>query len=272
MTVFYAAEIVGKAGIYAFRRGLSELKKKCGIDFVVANADGATSGGGLGRRHAACLHKLGANALTLGDFSFYKKDLTQNLDKLPFVIRPYNLVPDAPGHGARVYDLNAGNGNRIAVAQLLGQVGFSKLHAENPYEAVLSLLENLRMETPYIILDFHTLATAEKKTLFALIDGHCSAAIGSHTRIQTADNRVLSGGTACITCAGRTGSQISVGGLAPEIAIRAYLTGIPSWQKEAETAPALQGVLVDIASDCKALSIERINIPIELQKTTEDMA
>lgn len=259
MTVFYAAEIVGKAGICAFHGGLSELKKKRGIDFVVANADGATAGGGLGRGHAAYLRKLGANAITLGDFSFYKKDLTQNLDKLPFVIRPHNLLPDAPGYGARIFD--TGNGTRVAVTQLLGQVGFSKLHADNPYHAVLPLLEKLRVETPYILLDFHALATAEKKTLFALADGHCSAAIGSHTRVQTADNRVLPGGTACITCAGRTGSQISVGGLVPEIAIRAYLTGIPAWQKEAETAPALQGVLVDIAPDGKARSIERISLP-----------
>ncbi|MDR0637843.1 MAG: YmdB family metallophosphoesterase [Spirochaetaceae bacterium] len=259
MTVFYAAEIVGKAGICAFRRGLSKLKKTHSIDFVVANADGATAGGGLGREHAAYLHKLGANAITLGDFSFYKKDLAQNLDKLPFVIRPYNLVPDAPGHGARIFD--AGNGTRVAVAQLLGQVGFAKLHAENPYQAVLPLLDKLHIETPYILLDFHALATAEKKTLFALADGHCSAAIGSHTRVQTADNRILPGGTACIACAGRTGSQISVGGLIPEIAIRAYLTGIPAWQKEAETAPALQGVLVDIADDGKARSIERISLP-----------
>ncbi|MDR1470820.1 MAG: YmdB family metallophosphoesterase [Spirochaetaceae bacterium] len=257
MTVFYAAEIVGKAGIYAFRRGLSALKKTRAIDFVVANADGATAGGGLGREHAAYLHKLGANAITLGDFSFYKKDLTGNLDKLPFVIRPYNLVPDAPGCGARIFD--AGGGMRIAVVQLLGQVGFAKLHGENPYQAALPLLEKLRAETPFLLLDFHALATAEKKTLFALVDGHCSAAIGSHTRVQTTDNRVLPGGTACITCAGLTGSQISVGGLVPEIVIRAYVTGIPAWQKEAETAPALQGVLVDIADNGKARSIERVS-------------
>jgi metallophosphoesterase (TIGR00282 family) len=260
VTVFYAAEIVGKAGIGAFRRGLSELKETRAIDFVVANADGATAGGGLGRGHAAYLHKLGANAITLGDFSFYKKDLTQNLDKLSFVVRPHNLVPAAPGCGARIF--GAGDGTQIAVAQLLGQAGFSKLHAENPYEAILPLLEKLRGETPFVLLDIHALATAEKKTLFALVDGHCSAAIGSHTRVQTTDNRILRGGTACITCAGRTGSLVSVGGLIPETAIRAYRTGIPAWHKEAETAPALQGVLVDIACDGKARSIERVTLPL----------
>jgi calcineurin-like phosphoesterase len=148
------------------------------------------------------------------------------------------------------------------VVQLLGQVGFAKLHAENPYEIALPLLEKLRRETPFVLMDFHALATAEKKTLFALVDGHCSAVIGSHTRVQTSDNRVLPGGTACITDAGRTGSLLSVGGLVPDIAVREYLTGIPAWQKEAETDFTLQGVLVDIGNDGKARSIERISLPL----------
>jgi metallophosphoesterase (TIGR00282 family) len=260
MTVFYGAEIVGKAGIVAFRRGLSALRKQYKIDFVVANADGATAGGGLGRGHAAYLHKLGADAITLGDFSFYKKDLTQNLDKLPFVIRPYNLVSDAPGRGARVF--NTQSGMRVAVVQLLGQSGFTKLHGENPYQQAVPLLKKLREETPYVLLDFHALATAEKNTMFALVDGLCSAAVGSHTRVQTTDNRVLRGGTACITDAGRTGSRISVGGLVPEIAVREYLTGIPAWQKEAETDCALQGVLIEIGKDGRATRIDRVDMPV----------
>jgi metallophosphoesterase (TIGR00282 family) len=259
MTIFYAAEIVGKAGILAFRRGLSVLRKQYTIDFVVANADGATGGGGLGRGHAAYLHKLGADAITLGDFSFYKKDLTQNLDKLPFVIRPYNLVIEAPGRGARVF--GAGSGRQVAVVQLIGQVGFAKLHGENPYQQTIPLLEKLRRETPYVFLDFHALATAEKKTLFALVDGYCSAAIGSHTRVQTTDSRVLRGGTACITDAGRTGCRTSVGGLVPEIAVREYLTGIPAWQKEAETDCSLQGVLVEIGENGNASRIDRVDMP-----------
>jgi metallophosphoesterase (TIGR00282 family) len=258
MTVFYAAELVGKAGILAFRKGLSALKEQYRIDFVIANADGATSGGGLGRGHAAYLHKLGANVITLGDFSFYKKDLTQNLDKLPFIIRPYNLVFEAPGRGTRVFD--AGSGKRVAIAQFLGQSGFFKLHGENPYQLAVPVLEKLRRETPYVLLDFHALATAEKKTLFALVDGHCSAAIGSHTRVQTTDNRILRGGTACITDAGRTGCRTSVGGLVPEIAVREYLTGIPAWQKEAETDCALQGVLIEIGEDGLATRIDRVDL------------
>jgi metallophosphoesterase (TIGR00282 family) len=256
MTLFYAAEIVGKAGIAAFRKGITTLRKKYEIDFIVANADGATAGGGLGRTDAAYLHKHGANAITLGDFSFYKKDLTQNLDKIPFVIRPYNLVADAPGRGSRIFHL--ADGMQVAVVQLLGQVGFSKLHAENPYQIALPMLEKLRRETPYVLLDFHALATAEKKTLFALVDGHCSAAIGSHTRVQTTDAAILPKGTACITDAGRTGSQLSVGGLLPEIAVREYQTGIPAWQKEAEAETALQGLLVGIDRDGQATWTKRI--------------
>ena len=103
MKILYVAEIVGKAGVYAFKKALPELKRSHPWDFLVACADGTTGGNGLGRNHAAYLSKLGANVLTLGECCFYKKDLTENLEKLPYVLRPDNLNPEAPGFGARVY-------------------------------------------------------------------------------------------------------------------------------------------------------------------------
>jgi metallophosphoesterase (TIGR00282 family) len=259
MIFFYAAEIVGKAGIAAFRKGLPALKKRYRIDAVVVNADGATTENGLGLGHAGHIRKLGADVITLGDFSFYKKDLTQNMSKAPFVIRPYNLIPEAPGRGFRVF--SAGDG-KAAVVQLLGQTGFSKLHAESPYRLIIPLLETLRQKTPHILIDFHALATAEKKTLFAMVDGLCSAVIGSHTRVQTADEQIGPGGTAYITDAGRTGSHVSVAGFAPEPAIASYLTGIPARPQEAGTALALQGIRVETARDGRALSITRITEPV----------
>ncbi|MCL1930911.1 MAG: YmdB family metallophosphoesterase, partial [Treponema sp.] len=101
MKVLYIAEIVGKAGVYAFKKALPQLKNRYPWDFLIACADGATGGGGLGRNHAAYLHKLGANALTTGECCFYKKDLTENLEKMPYVLRPDNLNPGAPGCGSR---------------------------------------------------------------------------------------------------------------------------------------------------------------------------
>jgi metallophosphoesterase (TIGR00282 family) len=264
MKVLYIAEIVGKAGQHALKKGLIALRKRLAFDFVIACADGATGGNGLGRNHAAYFHKLGVNVLTTGECCFYKKDLVENMAKIPYVLRPDNFNPEAPGQGSRIY--RVGN-DKIAVAVLLGQSGFSRMHGNSP--ALPVLLERFRQETPYIVLDFHAQATAEKRTLFFAAAGLCSAVIGSHTRVQTADETVLSGGTAVITDAGRTGSTDSVGGSDTASRIQEYLTGIPNWTKDAWAAPELQGVLIDIGPNGKATSIARIREPVQPMQPAE---
>jgi metallophosphoesterase (TIGR00282 family) len=266
MTILYAAEIVGKAGVYAFKNGLAALKQKYAIDFVIACADGATGGNGLGRNHAAYLHKLGADVLTTGECCFYKKDLVENIGHIPYVLRPFNLVPGAPGIGSRIFKSEQG---KIAVAVLLGQSGYGKLHGDNPYYALPPLLERLRQETPLVIVDFHAGATAEKQTLFAMAAGHCSAVIGSHNRVQTADERILPGGTAVITDAGRTGSLNSVGGTDKIERITEYLTGIPDKTLDAWEQPEFQGVLMELDKAGKALSVQRIRHPLPEHKKPE---
>ena len=260
MKILYVAEIVGKAGVYTFKKALNELKARCPWDFLVICADSATGGNGLGRSHAAYLQKLGANVITLGDCCFYKKDLTENLDKSPYILRPDNLSSDAPGIGSKVFKVGS---EKVAVAVLLGQNGFNRIHANNPLNRLSFLAEHLKRYTPYVIVDFHAQASAEKKTLFYAADGLCSAVIGSHIKVQTTDETILQGGTACITDAGRTGSQQSVGGCEINSRIKEYLTGIPDWTKEAWDALELQGVYLDIGKDGKALSIERVRIAVE---------
>jgi metallophosphoesterase (TIGR00282 family) len=259
MKILYIAELVGKAGVYAYKKLLPELKKELNPDFIVACADGATGGGGLGRNHAAYIHKLGAQALTLGECCFYKKDLTENLEKIPYVLRPDNLNIEAPGLGSRVFKTS---GSKIALAVLLGQSGFTKLHSNNPFSGLPALLERLRQETPFVIIDFHAQATGEKHTFFAMADGGCSAVIGSHCRVQTADQRILPGGTAVITDAGRTGSIDSAWGSDPSSQIKEYLSGIPDWTRDAWAKPELQGVLLDLEDNGKARCIERIRRPV----------
>ncbi|MCL2184572.1 MAG: YmdB family metallophosphoesterase [Treponema sp.] len=264
MKILYIAELVGKAGVFTFKKALPELKSRYKWDFLIVNANGATGGNGLGRSHAAYIHKLGANVITLGDCCFYKKDLTENLDKIRFVLRPENLNPESPGFGSFIY--KAGNtGEKIAALTLMGQNGFNRLHANNPFSILPSLLERLRKQTPYIIIDFHAQASAEKKTLFYAADGLCSAVIGSHTRVQTADETILPGGTAVISDAGRTGSFQSVGGCDIHSRIKEYLTGIPDWTKDAWDELEVQGVYLDIGKDGKATSIERVRIGVTKQ-------
>jgi len=268
MKILYVAELVGKTGVYAFKKALNELKTRISWDFMIVCADGATGGNGLGRSHAAYIHKLGANAITLGECCFYKKDLTENLEKTPYVLRPENLNPEAPGIGYKFFKAGSGqygdnSGEKIAVAVLMGQNGFNRLHINSPFTALPCLLEKLRKQTRYVIIDFHAQATAEKKTLFYTADGFCSAIIGSHTRVQTADETILNGGTAVISDAGRTGSFQSVGGCEISSRINEYLTGIPDWTKDAWEAPELQGVYLELAKDGMAVSIERIRVPVQ---------
>ena len=176
------------------------------------------------------------------------------------MLRPENLNPEAPGIGSKIF--RTADGKKIAVAVLMGQNGFKRLHANSPFATLPVLLERLKKQTPYVIVDFHAQASAEKKTLFYAADGHCSAVIGSHTRVQTADETILTGGTAIITDAGRTGSRESVGGCEINSRIKEYLTGIPDWTKDAWEAPELQGVYMELGADGKALSIERVRVPV----------
>jgi metallophosphoesterase (TIGR00282 family) len=269
MNILYVAELVGKAGIYALKKGLPILKNRYSWDFLILNANGATGGSGLGRNHAAYLRKLGANVLTTGECCFYKKDLTENLEKIPYVLRPENLNSEAPGFGSRIYKTENG---KIAVAVLLGQSGFTRLHGNNPFALLPSLLERLRQETPYVVVDFHAEATAEKRTLFYAADGRCSAVIGSHSRVQTADEAVLPGGAAVITDAGRTGSIQSVGGCDVKSRIQEYLSGIPDWTRDAAAQPEIQGVFIELGRDGKARSIERFRESLPAYQTAADPA
>jgi metallophosphoesterase (TIGR00282 family) len=259
MRILYIAELVGKAGIFALKNALNELQKSLSWDFLIVCGDGATGGNGLGRSHAAYIQKLGANVVTLGECCFYKKDLTENMEKMPFVLRPANLNSTAPGIGSRIFKIDNG---KIAVAVLLGQNGFNRLHANNPFTILPDILERLKKQTPFIIIDIHAQASAEKKTIFFTAAGHCSAVIGSHTRVQTADETILNG-TAVISDAGRTGSIQSVGGCEVNSRIKEYLSGIPDWTKEAWDTLEMQGVFLELGKDGKALSIERIRVPVQ---------
>jgi calcineurin-like phosphoesterase len=220
----------------------------------------------LGRNHAAYIRKLGADVITTGDYCFYKKDLVENWEKLPYVLRPANLgsTTDVPGAGWRVF--KAGD-KRAAVLVLLGS-NFNRMRGNNPFAGLPGLLEKLRAETPHVIVDFHAWASGEKRTLFAAAAGSCSAVIGSHNRVQTADEEILSG-TAVICDAGRTGSAESVGGTDISERIGEYLTGIPDWTKDAWDKCELQGVFVETDEKGRAQAIERIRIPVEAPKAAD---
>ncbi len=256
--VLFIGEIVGKSGVWVVKELLPKVRQEKRIDFVIADGEGATGGFGIGRNHAVYLHKLGIDAITTGECSYYKKDIVEHFNRAPYMIRPANYPPRNPGRGFMIYEKN---GRKIAVISLLGVAGFKRVHLKNPFSLLPKLLESIKPDTNAILLDFHAVTTAEKATMFAMVDGKLSAVIGTHTKALTADEHVMPGGTAVITDAGRTGSLASVAGLDPEIEIRKLTTLVHEYSKEAWAQLEMQGVIVEIGEDGKALSIEGLREP-----------
>lgn len=257
--ILFIGEIVGKPGVLCVKSLLPSLKEEKNVDFVIANGEGATGGFGLGKNHSIYLHKLGIDVITLGEKGYYKVDLVPHLAKCPYILRPANYPAGNPGRGYRVF--NKGE-KKIGVINLLGQSGFTRVHLSNPFSYLPEIASRLSQETKVIVMEFHAATTAEKYTMFHFANGKIAAVIGSHSKVITADERILSGGTAVICDTGRTGSSNSVGGLDIEIETRKMLTQIPERSKDAWDRPELQGVLVEADEETgKAVSIERIQRP-----------
>ena len=267
--VLFIGEIVGKSGVFCVKKLLPKLKEEYALDFVIAASEGATGGFGIGKTHSIYLRKLGIDVLTSGEKIFFKKDIVEHLPKAPWHLRPINFPYNCPGRGWRIYTVGD---KKIAVINILGNSGFTRTHLNNPFLILPELAAKAKAETPIVIVDFHASTTAEKKTMFYMMDGKVSAVIGTHTRSLTADSKVLPGGTAVICDSGRTGSLNSVGGLEPEIEIKKYMTQLPERSKECWENLELQGVVLDIDPESgKALSIEpvRRSCPFEQGENTD---
>ena len=290
MRIFYIAEITGKVGVWAVKKNIAEIKRRYQPDFIIANAGMATGAGGLGKQHAGYLRKMGIDCITGGDCIFQKKDLVENLPQMPFVLRPCNLPEHSLGAGYRYF--TARNGGKLAVVSILGRVGRHRLLADNPFTLMQALLPKIERETPFIVADFSSTATAEKQTMAFFLAGRISVLIGSGTGAATADERLMSAEcdlsgagsadahidmqtatvetgceqhnrkTAYITDAGRTGSFDSVGGHAPSGKIREYRTGLFEYPQETWQRVCIQGVDIELDGAGGALSIERVRIEI----------
>lgn len=258
--VLFVGEIVGKAGVYCVKTLLPKLKSSYGLDFVIANGDGATGGFGIGKNHSIYLRKLGVDCITTGDQVYFKKDMVTHIETAPYVLRAANFPPGNPGRGWRHYP--AGE-RRVAVINVVGQSGFTKLHLSNPFTFLPDLIERAKKDTDIVIVDFHAVTTAEKYSMMYMVDGEVSALIGTGQRAPTADARLQAKGTATICDAGRTGSLDSVSGLDPTVEIRQYMTQIPERSSEAWGRLELQGVVLEIEDSGAASSIEMIRIPCE---------
>jgi metallophosphoesterase (TIGR00282 family) len=256
--VLFIGEIVGKCGVFTVKHLLPELKREYGIDFTVANGDGATGGFGIGRNHAIYLRKLGVDVITGGECIYYKRDIVEHIAHAPYLLRAANYPYGDPGRGYNIYDTPRG---KIAVISLLGMSGFDRTHLGNPFFCATSLIEKLREQTKIVLIDFHAPTTSEKYTMFYHLAGKVTAVIGTHNKALTADAKIMAGRTAVICDTGRTGNSMSVGGLDSEIEIRKFLTQINEYSQVKCEYLELQGAVVEIGEDGAALSIHTIKRP-----------
>ncbi len=258
INVVFIGEIAGKSGVFTLKSLLPEIKAAYKPDFIIAGADSATGGAGLGVQHAVYLRKLGIDCLTVGDCAYYKVDMTEFYPKAGWVLRPANYPYGNPGRGWRVFQTSAG---KLAVVTLLGQSGFPRVHADNPFAAIDQILARLAGETKAVVVDFHAATTAEKLTLANYLDGRVSAVVGTHCKALTADARVMAGGTASITDAGRTGSAMSVGGMDPDARVREFMTAVRVWEGDGTLGLEAQGCFFRIGDSGLAEHMESFRIP-----------
>jgi metallophosphoesterase (TIGR00282 family) len=258
--LLFIGDIVGKPGRQAVSRELHKLVDRYMVDLVIANGENAAGGFGITEETANDLYKCGIDVLTSGNHIWDKKDSLDFINREGKMLRPANYPEGTPGHGSAIY--TTAGGTKVAVLNLEGRVFMNNLDC--PFRTADREIDRLRAETAIILVDFHAEATSEKTSLGWYLDGRVSAMIGTHTHIQTADERILPGGTAYITDAGMTGSFDSVIGVKKEEAITKFLSQLPVKFEVAKNNLRLNGVTATVDEQSgKALSIERINIGCE---------
>jgi metallophosphoesterase (TIGR00282 family) len=255
MNFLFVGDIVGQPGRQSLAHWLPKLVPEFSIDIIVVNAENAAGGLGVTPDIVAELHELGVHAITLGNHTWKKKELIPVLDKLPSVVRPANYPDGVPGKGSTIVALP--DGRKLGVVSVMGRVYMEPFAC--PFETALREVRHLRDTTPLVMVDVHAEATSEKIAMGWFLDGQCTAVVGTHTHVQTADERVLPKGTAYITDVGMTGPFDSVIGTEIERALRKFLTGMPSEFKVAkENAGICAAAIVADDTTGRAKSITRI--------------
>ena len=260
--VLFLGEVVGRAGILAVKNGLKALKDKVGADFVIANTEGATNGFGLGKAHSMQLSHLGINLQTGGEKIFYKLDMVDFFPKCSYVLRPANFPPKTPGKGYKIVEIN---GKRVAIINILGASGFSRICVVNPLNFADMILSKLSAEADIFLIQFHCATTAESATLAHYLKDRVSAVITTHSKVLTSDSKII-GKCAFISDNGRCGSTLSAGGFNPEYEIKKLMTALPDRSHEAWEDCELQGVLVTISDDGNAEKIEVIKEKVAVER------
>lgn len=255
LKVLLVGDIVGRPGREAVGRIVPVLCKERCIDFVVANAENIAGGSGLTPETSDELLNARVDVLTSGDHVWKNKNIYARLREDSRILRPANYPDPSPGKGSTVIKL--GSGKEVSVINVVGRVFM--MAVDCPFKAAEREIEKVSGRTKIILVDMHAEATSEKIAFGRFLDGRVTAVFGTHTHVQTADERVFRGGTAYITDLGMTGAQDSVIGRKTDAIIERFLTSMPARFEVAESDVELQGAVVTVnEADGKATSIERV--------------
>ena len=262
MKILFIGDIVGNPGRRAVTEYLKEIDKSSedSYDFIIANAENAAGGKGLTFEIVDQLLAAGVSALTTGNHVWDVKEILEFIDTTPQLIRPANYPTEVPGRGFTIVASNDGV-SKVGVINLAGQIFMNRY--TNPFHVLDSLLSEIKAETDFVVLDFHAEATSEKIAMGWHADGKISAVIGTHTHVQTADERVLPKGTAYITDVGMTGPYDSVIGSRIDQVLESFLTLMPVRFGVAKDNVKLCGVAVEL-DDVTGLAVSVRRIQAQL--------
>jgi metallophosphoesterase (TIGR00282 family) len=241
VNLLLVGDIVGRPGRELVRRGLRAVIDAHGVDLVIANAENAAAGFGVTKDIGDSLLEAGIDVMTSGNHIWDKKEALDYIKAEPRLLRPANFPAGVPGRGS--YVAQTGDGRAVGVINAMGRVFMQPL--DDPFAVVLREIESIRHRTRVIIVDFHAEATSEKIAMGWHLDGRVTAIIGTHTHVQTADERILPKGTAYLTDVGMTGPHDSIIGMEVEPSLARFLTGMPARFEPATGNARLNAVLVE---------------------------
>lgn len=254
MNILCIGDIVGKPGREFINIRLQQLKSIHKVDFVIANGENCAHGVGITRNTYDELIYAGVDVITLGNHTWAKKEVIELVEDKKNIIRPANFPDNNPGWG---YTINEKMGKRIAVINLCGRVYMDSYNC--PFAKADEILLKIKDKADIIIVDFHAEATSEKLALGWYLDGRVTAVFGTHTHVQTSDERLLPKGTGYITDVGMTGPYNSILGVDKDIVVKKFITMMPSKFEVAEGITVFNSILLELDNN-KLTSIKRLNI------------
>ncbi|GJL82899.1 MAG: metallophosphoesterase [marine bacterium B5-7] len=262
MLIFFAGDVIARSGRRALFQGLEELQSEEDIDFIVVNGENAAGGFGITRAVADEFFDNGVDVITTGNHVWDKREALDFIDDEPRLLRPHNYPHDTPGQGW--YVAVARNGERVGVLCTMGRV-FMHPDLDCPFRCADEILNKRPANVRVTLVDFHAEATSEKTAMGWYLDGRVSAVVGTHTHVPTADERVLTQGTAYISDVGMTGCYNSIIGMKTESSLARFVSKLPQRLEPAPGAATLCAVLIDVDdSTGKARSIRRLCMGAEL--------